>query len=71
MKTTIRTYPRIGDVPRRRRKKEPDRETTLRISWLEWLIAEFGTDAVAEWQDPPVAFPEWKRSRELAAHEAA
>ncbi len=71
MKASIRTSPRIGDLPRRRRKKEPDRETTLRIAYLEWLVSEFGADAVAEWQDPPVTFREWKRARELAAHEAA
>jgi len=71
MKASIRTSPRIGDVPRRRRKKEPDRETALRISYLEWLVSEYGADTVAEWQDPPVTFVEWKRQRALAAHEAA
>ncbi|MCK6458756.1 MAG: hypothetical protein L6Q95_02535 [Planctomycetes bacterium] len=71
MKGSIRTSPRVGDVPRRRRKKEPDRETLLRISYLEWLVEEFGADTVAEWQDPPVTFQEWKRERELSAHEAA
>jgi hypothetical protein len=71
MKASIRTSPRIGDVPRRRRKKEPDRETILRITYLEWLVEEFGADTVAEWQDPPVSFTEWKRARELTAHEAA
>ncbi|MFI5403461.1 MAG: hypothetical protein ACHQ1G_11020 [Planctomycetota bacterium] len=71
MKASIRTSPRIGDVPRRRRKKEPDRETTLRISYLEWLVSEYGADAVADWQEPPVTFLEWKRARELTAHEAA
>jgi hypothetical protein len=71
MKTSIATQPRIGDVPRRRRKKQPDPETTLRVQWLEWLVAEFGADTVSEWQDPPVSFQEWKRARELAAHEAA
>ena len=71
MKASIRTSPRVGDVPRRRKKKEPDRQTLLRIEYLEWLVAEFGADSVAEWQEPPVSFPEWKRARELAAHEAA
>jgi len=71
MKATIRTQARVGDLPRRRRKKRPDPQTTLRIRYLEWLVEEFGADAVAEWQDPPVSFAEWKRARELAAHEAA
>jgi len=71
MKASIRTSPRIGDVPRRRRKKLPDPETSLRIRYLEWLVEEFGADAVAEWQEPPVTFTEWKRALELAAHEAA
>lgn len=71
MKTSIRTSPRIGDIPRRRRKKEPGRETVLRIAYLEWLVDEFGADRVADWQDPPVTYSEWKRARELSAHEAA
>ncbi|MHC4549304.1 MAG: hypothetical protein ACYTEZ_11070 [Planctomycetota bacterium] len=72
MRATTRTKPRIGGrPPRRRRKKEPDALTLLRVEWLEWLVAEFGPEAVSEWQDPPVTFAEWKRARELAAHEAA
>jgi len=71
MKTTVKTQPRIGHVGRRRKKKVPSPETLLRVEWLTWLIAEFGPDTVADWQEPPVPFAEWKRARELAAHEAA
>lgn len=71
MKATTRTKPRVGDVRRRRRKKEPDARTLLRVEWLKWLVAEFGSDAVSEWQEAPVSFREWKRARELSAHEAA
>ena len=72
MKTSIQTRPRIGDLPRRRRrKKQPDSMTQLRVEWLAWLVAEFGPEAVSDWQQPAVSFREWKRDRELAAHEAA
>ena len=71
MKATTRTKPRIGDLRRRRRKKEPEPRTLLRVQWLEWLVAEFGPDTVSEWQEAPVSFREWKRARELSAHEAA
>ncbi|MHC4954258.1 MAG: hypothetical protein ACYTGZ_10235 [Planctomycetota bacterium] len=71
MKPTIQTRPRIGDLPKRRKKKIPAPETELRIEWLEWLIAEFGPEQASEWQEPPVSFREWKLSRELKAHEAA
>jgi hypothetical protein len=71
MKASISTQPRIGDVPRRRRKKQPDPETTRRVEYLEWLVTEYGADMVAEWQEPPVTFEEWKRAKALAAHEAA
>lgn len=67
----MKTLPRIGYVPKRRRKKKPAPINLLQVEYLEWLVAEFGSDAVAEWQDPPVGFDEWKRARELAAHEAA
>jgi len=30
-----------------------------------------GADVVAEWEEPPVTFEEWRRARELAAFEAA
>jgi len=71
MKTTIQTRPRIGDLPRRRVKKAPSPETLLRVEWLNWLIEQHGADAVAEWQEPPVTFEQWRRARELAAHDAA
>ena len=71
MKTSTRTQPRVGDTRRRRRKKTPDPITELRVEWLQWLVEEFGGDLVSEWQEPPVAFADWKRDRELAAHEAA
>ena len=71
MKPTIHTRPRIGDLPKRRKKKTPAPETLLRIEWLEWLVAEFGAEAASEWIEPPVTFREWRRMRELAAHEAA
>jgi len=72
MRATIHTQPRIGTISRRRRrKKEPDARTLLRVEWLRWLVEEYGTEAIAEWQEPPVSFHEWKRVRELAAHEAA
>ena len=71
MKPTIHTRPRIGHQPKRRKKKSPAPETLLRIEWLEWLVAEFGPDAAADWSEPPVSFREWCRARELAAHCAA
>jgi hypothetical protein len=71
MKPTLQTRPRIGFVPKRRRRKKPGSETLLRIEWLTWLVEEFGADSAAEWQEPPVTFSEWKRNRELEAHEAA
>lgn len=71
MRVSIQTKPRIGKQPRRRRKRQPDPETELRVEWITWLVAEFGAEAAAEWQQPPVTFREWKRARELAAHEAA
>ena len=71
MKPTIQTRPRIGHQPKRRKKKTPLPETLLRIEWLEWLVAEFGADAAADWVEPPVSFREWRRERELAAHCAA
>ncbi|MDH3591660.1 MAG: hypothetical protein OER88_07270 [Planctomycetota bacterium] len=72
MKVTTRTKPRIGDVRRRRRrKKQPDPRTLLRVEWLKWLVSEYGAEHVADWQTPPVSFRDWCRSRELEAHEAA
>jgi hypothetical protein len=71
MKISTRTKPRIGETRRRRRKKAPDPMTELRVEWLEWLVSEYGADAVSDWQEPPVTFAEWKRERELSAHEAA
>ena len=71
MKPTIQTLPRIGDLPKRRKKKTPAPETLLRIEWLRWLIEEFGAEAASGWIDPPVSFREWRRDRELEAHEAA
>jgi len=73
MKTSTRTQPRIGEISRRRRrkKKSPDPITVLRIEWIEWLIEQYGVEAVSDWQDPPVTFAQWKLERELAAHEAA
>jgi len=73
MRVTIQTSPRIGDRPRRRRrkKKHPDPLTVLRVEWLEWLVAEYGPDAVGDWSEPPVSFEQWRALRELAAHEAA
>ena len=71
MRVTTRTKPRIGELRRRRRKKDPDPRTLLRVEWLEWLVTEFGSEAVSEWQESPVSFREWKRARELSAHEAA
>lgn len=67
----MKTQPKIGYVPKRRRKKKPMPETILYVEWLEWLVSKFGADSVADWQEPPVTFEEWKRARELAAHEAA
>ena len=67
----MKTLPRIGYVPKRRRKKQPTPKTLLHVEYLEWLVGEFGAERVAEWQEPPVTFEEWKRARELAAHEAA
>jgi hypothetical protein len=71
MKPTIQTRPRIGDRPKRRKKKTPSPETLLRIEWLEWLVEEFGSEAASEWIEPPVSFREWCRVRQLEAHEAA
>ena len=71
MKPTIQTRPRIGDLPKRRKKKTPTPETVLRIEWLGWLVDEFGPERAAEWLEPPVTFHEWKRQREMSAHEAA
>jgi len=71
MKPTIQTLPRIGDMPKRRKKKTPSPETELRIEWLAWLVEEFGADRASEWQEPPVSFREWKLNRSLEAHEAA
>ena len=71
MKPTIQTRPRIGDMPKRRKKKLPSPETELRIEWLEWLVDEFGAEAAAEWAEAPISFREWKRTRALNAHEAA
>jgi hypothetical protein len=71
MKPTIHTQPRIGDLPKRRKKKTPSPETVLRIEWLAWLIEEFGAETASEWQEPPVTFREWCRTRSLNAHEAA
>lgn len=67
----MKTQPRIGYRPKRRRKKKPAPETVLHVEWLRWLVDEFGSSAAAEWQEAPVSFQEWKRERELAAHEAA
>jgi hypothetical protein len=72
MKSSIRIQARSVETGRRRRKKkEPDPQTLLRVEWIEWLIETYGADDVADWQDPPVTFAEWKRNRELSAHEAA
>ena len=71
MKTTLQTRPRIGYVPKRRKRKKPSPQTLLRIEWLRWLVEEFGPESVSEWQEPPVTFQEWKLNRELEAHEAA
>jgi len=71
MRASTRTQPRIGETRRRRRKKQPDPQTELRVEWLSWLVEKYGPDAVSEWQEPPVSYAEWKRKRELAAHEAA
>ena len=70
-RTTVQTRPRIGEVKKRRKKKQPNPEIELRIEWLRWLVEEYGADAVAEWQDAPVGFREWKTRRELSAHTAA
>jgi len=67
----MKTLPRIGYVPKRRRKKKPTPTNILQVEYLEWLVAEFGPETVADWQDPPVTFEDWKRARKLAAHEAA
>ncbi|MHC4956792.1 MAG: hypothetical protein ACYTGN_00355 [Planctomycetota bacterium] len=67
----MKTLPRIGHVPKRRKKKEPTTQTLLHVEYLEWLVAEFGAEAVAEWNEPPISFLDWKRARELDAHEAA
>jgi hypothetical protein len=69
--TTIRTQSRVGDEPKRRKKKQPSAEVELRIRWLAWLVEKYGPDTVAEWQDPPVRFEEWCAERALSAHEAA
>ena len=71
MKPTIQTRPRIGDLPKRRKKKLPNPETELRIEWLEWLVEEFGPEAASEWLEPPVTFHAWQLARALDAHEAA
>jgi len=71
MKATIKTQTRLGERPRRRKRKQPGAETLLRVEWLNWLVETYGADAVAEWQDPPVTFHQWRLERELAAHEAA
>ena len=71
MNISTRTKPRIGDTRRRRKKKNPEPLTALRVEWLEWLVEKYGADVVSDWQDPPVTFTEWKRARELSAHEAA
>lgn len=70
-RTTIRTEPRVGEVTKRRRKKQPSAEVELRIQWLRWLVEKYGADSVAEWQEPPVRFEEWRAERALSAHEAA
>ena len=67
----MKTQPRIGYVPKRRRKKKPNPEILLHVEWLRWLVDEFGPEAAAGWQEAPVGFQEWKRERELASHEAA
>ena len=67
----MKTLPRIGYVPKRRRKKQPTTKTLLHVEYLEWLVSEFGAERVAEWSEAPVSFEEWKRARELEAHEAA
>jgi len=71
MRISLRTRPKIGFVPKRRRRKKPGPETLLHVEWLSWLVDEFGSHAAAEWQEAPVSFDEWKRARKLAAHEAA
>ena len=71
MKPTIQTRPRIGNLPKRRKKKTPSPETELRIEWLEWLVEEFGAGPASEWLEAPVSFRDWKRVRALEAHEAA
>ncbi len=67
----MKTQPRIGYVPKRRRKRKPPPDTLLHVEWLRWLVDEFGPESASEWQEAPVSFEEWKRDRELAAHEAA
>ena len=69
--STTRTQPRIGYLPKRRKKKQPTAKTMLRIEWLNWLVEEYGASVVADWQQPAVTFQDWKRVRELAAYEAA
>jgi hypothetical protein len=69
--TTIRTQPRAGETTKRRKKKQPSAEVELRIQWLCWLVEKYGPDTVAEWQDPPVGFDEWRAEKALSAHEAA
>ncbi len=75
MRITIQTAPRIGDRPngrrRRRKKKNPEPLTALRVEWLEWLVTEYGAEPVGDWAEPPVTFAQWRALRELAAHEAA
>ncbi len=71
MRSSIRTQPKIGYVPRRRRKKTPSSETLHRIEWLKWLVEEFGGEAASQWLVPPVTYEAWCRSRQLQAHEAA
>ena len=71
MKSSIRTQPKIGFVPRRRKKKIPTSKTLLRVVWLKWLVERYGAEAAAEWSAPPVTFSAWRRDRQLAAHEAA
>lgn len=67
----MRVQSRTDQPARRPKKKEPSPETLLRIEWLSFLVETYGPDAVADWEEPPVPFEQWRRERELKAFEAA
>lgn len=44
---------------------KPSAETLERIRFIDYLVEEYGPEAVAEWQDPPISIEEWRRKCSL------